>query len=301
LLKRTIVSLLGGATIVVMVAATVTDASAWWQRGWGPGIAAGVVGGAVSSPAPSLPRGLLAGLSTKAMRHRSTRQAVIGRLRWCRPRRRLYWPAGASLPRLLGASAWQCGRSPARVCWGPARWRSCRLLHAAFPVIRSENRNLSGQRWPAPFLSVSQLAERMLIWADQDAPWPNPIFSAKLPFPTEVHSTAIQRAGRARSVIYDSGMTSIETWRALQRLVDDGQRESIGLSMLLWRSCERSSRLRGSSRLCAGRIPSVSPGMGPARLPSGARDCTASVCTVGTCQGLQPSHSASTRHRLALE
>jgi BA14K-like protein len=48
-MKKTIVSLLGAATIVVMVAATATDASAWWKRGWGwgPGIAAGVVGGAV--------------------------------------------------------------------------------------------------------------------------------------------------------------------------------------------------------------------------------------------------------------
>jgi hypothetical protein len=48
-MKKTIVSLLGAATIVVMVAATTTDASAWWKRGWGwgPGIAAGVVGGAV--------------------------------------------------------------------------------------------------------------------------------------------------------------------------------------------------------------------------------------------------------------
>jgi uncharacterized membrane protein HdeD (DUF308 family) len=46
-MKRTIVRLLGAATIVVMVATAATDASAWWQRGWGPGIAAGVVGGAV--------------------------------------------------------------------------------------------------------------------------------------------------------------------------------------------------------------------------------------------------------------
>jgi alcohol dehydrogenase (NADP+) len=31
-------------------------------------------------------------------------------------------------------------------------------------------------------------------------------------------------------VIYDSGVTLVETWRALERLVDDGQRKSIGLS-----------------------------------------------------------------------
>ena len=49
-MKKTIVSLLGAATIVVTVAAT--DASAQWRGrgwgwGWGPGIAAGVVGGAI--------------------------------------------------------------------------------------------------------------------------------------------------------------------------------------------------------------------------------------------------------------
>jgi hypothetical protein len=45
-MKKTIVSLLGAVTIVVTVAAT--DASAQWRGwGWGPGIAAGVIGGAV--------------------------------------------------------------------------------------------------------------------------------------------------------------------------------------------------------------------------------------------------------------
>jgi hypothetical protein len=47
-MKKTIISLLGAATIVV--AATATDASAQWRGrgwGWGPGIAAGVIGGAV--------------------------------------------------------------------------------------------------------------------------------------------------------------------------------------------------------------------------------------------------------------
>ena len=49
-MKKTIVSLLAAATIVVTVAAT--DASAQWRGrgwgwGWGPGMAAGVVGGAI--------------------------------------------------------------------------------------------------------------------------------------------------------------------------------------------------------------------------------------------------------------
>jgi BA14K-like protein len=50
MMKKTIVSLLGAATIVVMVAVPATDASAQWRGrgwGWGPGIAAGIVGGAV--------------------------------------------------------------------------------------------------------------------------------------------------------------------------------------------------------------------------------------------------------------
>jgi len=48
-MRKTIVSLLGAATIAAMVAAPTTEASAWWRGGWGwgPGIAAGVVGGAV--------------------------------------------------------------------------------------------------------------------------------------------------------------------------------------------------------------------------------------------------------------
>jgi hypothetical protein len=48
-MRKTTVSLLAAAAILVMVAAPATDASAWWRRGWGwgPGIAAGVLGGAV--------------------------------------------------------------------------------------------------------------------------------------------------------------------------------------------------------------------------------------------------------------
>jgi hypothetical protein len=50
-MKKTIAGLLMAATILGTLAASVTDASAQWRRGWGwgwgPGIAAGVLGGAV--------------------------------------------------------------------------------------------------------------------------------------------------------------------------------------------------------------------------------------------------------------
>ena len=47
-MKRTLTSLLMSATIGLTVAVTTTDASAYWRgHGWGPGIAAGVIGGAV--------------------------------------------------------------------------------------------------------------------------------------------------------------------------------------------------------------------------------------------------------------
>ena len=38
-------------------------------------------------------------------------------------------------------------------------------------------------------------------------------------------------------VIYDPGVTLVDTWRALERLVDDGACRSIGLS--LWTNCAR--------------------------------------------------------------
>ncbi len=51
-MKKTLASLVAVATIAVTLAATATDASAYWRgRGWGPGIAAGVIGGAVVASA----------------------------------------------------------------------------------------------------------------------------------------------------------------------------------------------------------------------------------------------------------
>jgi hypothetical protein len=48
-MRRMLAVLLMSATIGLTFAATTTDASAYWRRGWGwgPGIAAGVVGGAI--------------------------------------------------------------------------------------------------------------------------------------------------------------------------------------------------------------------------------------------------------------
>jgi len=46
-MKKTLATLLAAATIAVTMAATATDASAWRGRGWGPGLALGVLGGAV--------------------------------------------------------------------------------------------------------------------------------------------------------------------------------------------------------------------------------------------------------------
>jgi len=47
-MKRMLASLLMTATIGISVAVNTSDASAYWRRwGWGPGVAAGVIGGAI--------------------------------------------------------------------------------------------------------------------------------------------------------------------------------------------------------------------------------------------------------------
>jgi hypothetical protein len=48
-MKKTLAGLLAAGTIAVTLSGTATDASAWWRRGWGwgPGVAAGVIGGAI--------------------------------------------------------------------------------------------------------------------------------------------------------------------------------------------------------------------------------------------------------------
>ncbi len=89
-------------------------------------------------------------------------------------------------------------------------------------------------------------------------------------------------------VIYDSGVTLVETWQALERLVDEGRCKAIGLSNV---NLEKLQEIVDSRAHQAGgrrdRIPSLSPGMGPARLLSPAGDRAAGVCGVGACDGAQ--------------
>ena len=179
-MKKTIVSLLGAATILVTVAATTTDVSAQWRgRGWGfgPGIAAGVIGGAVIAGAiiASRPPGYVVyegyGQPVYAPGCYWASQPVYdgaGRVvgytgqpvQVCPG----YSPPPGGLPAASGRPGYAGGPPPgyaggpplaarpdmpaARPGMPAARRicrRSGRFLRAALPVIRSENRNLSGQ------------------------------------------------------------------------------------------------------------------------------------------------------------
>jgi hypothetical protein len=59
-MKRTLTALVAAATIAGTLAVSVSNADAQWgRRGWGPGIAAGIIGGAIIGGAiiASRPRG----------------------------------------------------------------------------------------------------------------------------------------------------------------------------------------------------------------------------------------------------
>ncbi len=61
-------------------------------------------------------------------------------------------------------------------------------------------------------------------------------------------------------VIYDSGVTLVETWGALERLVDDGRCKSIGLSDVEFGEAQGDRRGGADqARGGASRIPPVSP------------------------------------------
>ena len=85
------------------------------------------------------------------------------------------------------------------------------------------------------------------------------------------------------NVIYDKGVTLLDTWRALEGLVDGGRCKAIGLSDV---SLDRTKRnLRSGpdqARGCSRRIASVSPAMGPIGLLQNKWHRAASVRRAGT-------------------
>jgi hypothetical protein len=58
-MKNTLTALTAAALVAGSLVATTTNADAQWRRGWGPGIAAGIIGGAIITGAilASRPRG----------------------------------------------------------------------------------------------------------------------------------------------------------------------------------------------------------------------------------------------------
>ncbi len=93
-------------------------------------------------------------------------------------------------------------------------------------------------------------------------------------------------------VIYDSGVTLVETWRALERLVDDGKCKSIGLSDI---TLEKLQEIVAAARIKPAVVEVEShpyhPPMGTPRLLSAAWDCVARFCGAGTCNGAQIQNS----------
>ena len=89
-------------------------------------------------------------------------------------------------------------------------------------------------------------------------------------------------------VIYDSGVTLIETWRALEQLMDEGRCRSIGLSDI---GLEKLREIVAVARIKPAAIQVEShpylPEWEAARLLSGAGDRRASVCSAGTCHGAE--------------
>ena len=102
-------------------------------------------------------------------------------------------------------------------------------------------------------------------------------------------------------VIYDTGVTLVETWQALERLVDEGRCKSIGLSDT---SLEKVQEIVKAARIKPAVVQVEAhpylPPMGAARLLSAAWNCTARICGVRTRDGTQiTGKSGDHRYRAA--
>ena len=70
-------------------------------------------------------------------------------------------------------------------------------------------------------------------------------------------------------IVYDLGVSLVETWHALERLVDEGRCGAIGLSnvnLVKLKQVVEAARIKPA--VVEVEFPSLSPGMGPARLLS---------------------------------
>jgi diketogulonate reductase-like aldo/keto reductase len=85
--------------------------------------------------------------------------------------------------------------------------------------------------------------------------------------------------------VYDSGVTLVDTWRALENLVDEGHCKSIGLSDV---TLDKLQEIVAAARIKPAVVRVESHpylGMGLARILQSAGDCVARVCGVGARHG----------------
>ncbi len=104
-------------------------------------------------------------------------------------------------------------------------------------------------------------------------------------------------------VIYDPGVTLVETWQALERLVDEGQCKAIGLSNI---NLEKLREIVEAARIKPAVVEVESHPYLPERdlleYCQRAWDCAACVCGVGAWDGAQIAGSSGDhRHRTACQ